>query len=99
MTCALLLVSACLGAATAPAAADGWRTGYFPPGHVVFRITYGGNPACASYNGRDCLWNVPMGAIDFYRLRPLVCGADHLDKWGSTGYEQPRHWCSLARYQ
>jgi len=96
-TCAFLLVSVGVVAVNAPAVADGWRVGYFREGRVVFRITAGGNPACASYNDRDCLWNVPMSQIRFDSLRPLVCGADHLDKWGSTGYENPGHWCNMAR--
>jgi hypothetical protein len=66
-------------------------------GLLVFTIMPNGNPACASYNGRDCLWGQTSGQIDFNRLRPLVCGADHRAKWGVTGYENPRHWCSVAR--
>ncbi|MCK9607832.1 MAG: hypothetical protein M0R33_15420 [Methylomonas sp.] len=24
----------------------------------------------------------------------LVCGADHLAKWGNTGITKPNHWCN-----
>jgi hypothetical protein len=37
-----------------------------------------------------------MSDIDFSRLRPLVCGAAHRAVWGSTGFEDPKHWCNLA---
>jgi hypothetical protein len=58
---------------------QGWQSRYFPPpnpGLLVFRII-GGNPACASYNGRDCLWGLNINQIDFSRVHPLVCGANH----------------------
>jgi hypothetical protein len=77
----------------------GWRSRDFPPpngGFLVYRLI-GGNPACASYNGRECLWGVGADRIQFSRVRPLICGADHRDKWGVTGYENPSHWCNLAR--
>jgi hypothetical protein len=80
-------------------AQQGWHSRNFPPpngGLLVFR-TIGGNPACASYNGRDCLWGRNIGQIDFSRVHPLVCGANHRAVWGVTGYENPSHWCNLAR--
>jgi len=95
----LALAFALLLAAQAPALAQSWRAANFPSpngGWLVYR-TIGGNPACASYNARDCLWGVSENQIDFSRVHPLVCGADHRDKWGVTGYENPRHWCNLAR--
>jgi len=92
---------AILVGANAPAAAQaGWRAANFPPpngGVVVFTITSSGNPACASYNGRDCLWGVSSNQIQFNRVQPLVCGARHRAVWGVTGYENPRHWCNLAK--
>ena len=90
-----------IGANVPAIAQQGWRSHNFPPpngGLLVFRII-GGNPACASYNGRDCLWGQNIGQIDFSRVRPLVCGANHRSVWGVTGYENPRHWCNLAREQ
>ena len=79
-----------------------WRSGYFPNspnrGLLVFTII-GGNPACASYNGRDCLWGYQLNQIDFSRVQPLICGANHRAQWGVTGYEDPNHWCNLARAQ
>lgn len=77
-----------------------WPSYNFPApngGLLVFTIRSDGNAACASYDGGGCLWGQTYDQIDFNRLRPLVCGAEHRAKWGVTGYEDPKHWCSLAR--
>jgi hypothetical protein len=77
-----------------------WSSRTFPSpngGLLVFTIMADGNPACASYNGAGCLWGVPLAQIDLARLQPLVCGEAHRARWGVTGYEDARHWCSLAR--
>ena len=82
-----------------PAAGAGWKMANFPApngGVVTYRIV-GGNPACASYDGRSCLWGLQKSQIDFGRLHPLVCGAAHQAVWGVTGYENPKHWCNLAK--
>ena len=77
-----------------------WPNYDFPPpnaGFLVFTIMPDGNPACASYDGASCLWGQKYDDIDFSKLKPLVCGAAHKAQWGSTGYEDSTHWCSLAR--
>lgn len=77
-----------------------WSTHNFQApngGTVVYTIMPGRNPACASYDGGSCLWGISYEQIDFKRLRPLVCGEPHRAKWGVTGYEDPKHWCSVAR--
>jgi hypothetical protein len=77
-----------------------WPSYNFPPpngGSVVFTIMPDGNPACASYDAAICLWGVSYEKIDFARLRPLVCGQMHRARWGVTGYEDPKHWCNLAK--
>ena len=82
-----------------PPAGAGWKAANFPApngGVVAYRIM-GGNPACASYDGRNCLWGMKVSQIDFNRVHPLVCGANHRAQWGVTGYEDRRHWCNLAR--
>ena len=96
-----VLAAAFLAIAIVPAVAQrGWQSANFPApngGWLVFTII-GGNPACASYNGRDCLWGIASpNQIRLDRVRPLVCGADHRDKFGITGYENPNHWCNLAK--
>lgn len=80
-------------------AAERWQEGSFPPpngGRLVYAITAGGNPACVSYDGASCLWGKTTGEIDFAKVRPLVCGADHRKLYGVTGFEDPKHWCNLA---
>jgi hypothetical protein len=77
-----------------------WLTETFPPpnaGAVLYTIMPDGNPACASYNAASCLWGQSLDDIEFERLNPLVCGEVHRAAWGSTGYETPEHWCSLAK--
>jgi hypothetical protein len=86
--------------AVAPAPSARWSTYNFPPpngGLLVFTIRPDGNPACASYDGGGCLWGMPYNQIDFKRLQPLVCGQTHGAMFGVTGYEDPRHWCNIAR--
>ncbi len=77
-----------------------WRIGKFPPpnaGEVAFAFTANGDPACASYNGGGCLWGVALKDIAFDKLQPLVCGEMHRARWGTTGYDDPKHWCALAK--
>ncbi len=66
-------------------------------GLLVYTIMPDGNPACASYDARNCLWGVGYRQVDFSRVRPLVCGQAHRALYQATGYEDPRHWCSVAR--
>ncbi len=64
---------------------------------VVWNITSDGDPACVADKARiNCQWGVKKEHVkgDFRNF--LVCGADHLAKWGSTGY-QPGGWCSSFR--
>jgi hypothetical protein len=77
-----------------------WASYDFPApnaGLMAFTIMPDGNPACASYDGGACLWGVSAEQIDFSRLKPLVCGEQHLARWGVTGYEDPKHWCNVAK--
>lgn len=96
---ALLITSSPYYISTAALAAERWQEDTFPPpngGRIVFTITNDGNPACASYDGANCLWGQSMRDIDFSRVRPLVCGAGHRKLYGVTGFEDPNHWCNLA---
>ena len=77
-----------------------WSSYNFPAPNaklMTYTILPSGHPACASYDGASCLWGVSHDQIDFRRLRPLVCGEPHRAKWGVTGYEDPKHWCNMAR--
>ena len=66
-------------------------------GLLVYTIMPDGNPACASYDGRVCLWGVGYAQVDFSRVKPLVCGQAHRAIYHVTGYEDPKHLCSVAR--
>jgi len=71
----------------------------FPPpnaGRLTYLITADGDPVCATYDGANCLWGKRKDEIDFAKVRPLACGARHRELYGSTGFEDPRHWCNLA---
>ena len=84
---------------TGVAAAERWQEATFPPpngGRLVVAITADGNPGCASYDGANCLWGSGIGDIDFTRVKPLFCGARHRRLYGVTGFEDPKHWCSLT---
>ncbi|MCW5255861.1 phosphatidylinositol-specific phospholipase C domain-containing protein [Verminephrobacter aporrectodeae subsp. tuberculatae] len=56
----------------------------------------GVDPQCASNDGIRCLRGV-SSAEATRATTVLVCGQDHRAKWGSTGYENRSHWCSIAR--
>ena len=43
------------------------------------------------------MWETPIDQINFDKVKPLVCGADHRKKYNETGYENPQHWCNLAK--
>ena len=94
-----LLMTCCSGVSTLVSAAERWQEATFPPpngGHLVFAITADGNPGCASYDGASCLWGTKMADIDFSKVKPLFCGAQHRRLYGVTGFEDPKHWCNLA---
>lgn len=59
-----------------------------------------GHVECMSYNRKHCLWRgycQSKLSIDAKDLQPLRCGPMHKTVWGSTGYENQRHWCTLIR--
>ena len=99
---AMLITSSTCCVESRAFAADGWQEATFPApngGRLVFIILSDGNPACASYDGRNCLWGQSRGDIEFARIKPLACGAAHRKLYGSTGFEDPKHWCNLALAQ
>jgi hypothetical protein len=102
LMCRLGLAASFSSIATLASAAEQWREAYFPPpngGKLVFTLGAGNNPACASYDARNCLWGQSIGEIDFSKVKPLVCGAAHRTLYGVTGFEDPKHWCNLAQRQ
>ena len=94
-----MLMTVSWGISTHVLGAERWQEATFPPpngGYLVFAITADGNPGCASYDGARCLWGTRMADIDFSKVKPLVCGAQHRRLYGATGFEDPKHWCNLA---
>jgi len=88
----------CLASARA-LGAEQWQEANFPApnaGRLAFTITADGNPACATYDGANCLWGKSVAQIDFAKVKPLACGARHRELYGSTGFEDPKHWCNVA---
>ncbi len=84
----------------ARAAAARWTSRTFEApngGLLAYTVMPDGNPACASYDGTACLWGVAPDKLDLQRLQPLACGEAHRRRWNSTGYDDPKHWCSLVR--
>ena len=55
--------------------------------------------ACASQNGKHCLWgyckkhNNDISVLKTMTLKPLKCGEQHKKHWGGTGYNNKDHWC------
>jgi len=65
---------------------------------VPLSLSPAGDVQCMSRNSKDCLWDGDCSAkVKFTDLQPLVCGGMHKEKWGSTGYDTPGHWCATGR--
>ncbi|MGF1777402.1 hypothetical protein [Vibrio nomapromontoriensis] len=62
--------------------------------NVVYRINGNFDVECASYNGRDCLWGVPLSSVNIPALKPLACGDDHYRLHSNDGYIDKGHWCA-----
>lgn len=96
----LLITFSCYYISNIALTAERWQESTFPPpggaGRLAFAIMDNGNPGCASYDGRNCLWGLSMREIDFSRVKPLICGAQHRNVHGVTGFEDPKHWCNIA---
>jgi hypothetical protein len=81
-----------------PSSHPDWHFATFPKwGDLAFTIMPDGNPACASYDQINCLWGIAIADLDFSKLKPLVCGDMVRARHGVTGYEDSKHWCSLAK--
>jgi hypothetical protein len=87
-------------AADLVAAQAQWRcvAGYNTPVRYI-----NGDVQCLSTDGINCMY-VPdaAGCVSTLsnipaNINPLSCGADHLAKWGSTGYDNPQHWCNTGK--
>ncbi|KAF0686179.1 hypothetical protein As57867_021896, partial [Aphanomyces stellatus] len=59
-----------------------------------------GDVACWSDNAHDCAWGATCQSLVLSGAQPkapLSCGCIHLREWGSTGYNDPSHWCSTVK--
>lgn len=58
-----------------------------------------GDVQCMSANGHDCVSGGCAANIlnPPNPVKPLVCGTMHQKEWGSTGYNDPKHWCSVVK--
>lgn len=85
-------------AAAQEAANAQWRC---VPG-IYFPIRYvNGDVQCLSTDGINCMGQGSDAGCAALQIpanaNPLTCGADHLSKWGSTGYDNPAHWCNKGK--
>lgn len=73
--------------------------------YVPLRKNAQGDIECMSTNNKDCAWksnNTECQALlisPVTPLNPLACGTMHNEKYGSTGYNNPDHWCSKGKLQ
>ena len=62
---------------------------------------YDGDIQCMSSDGNGCMWagecHTKLAKTTQHASTALSCGADHLAKYGSTGYENDNHWCSAGK--
>ena len=62
-----------------------------------------GDIECASSNGRDCLWQSTPEKCEALvknmpaNIKTVSCGEHHKRLYGTTGYDNPVHWCAKAR--
>lgn len=63
------------------------------------KIGEDGEVHCMSGNDKDCMWggNCQAKLTNPVNEKSLSCGAEHNEKWNSTGYNNSRHWCSVSK--
>jgi len=58
-----------------------------------------------SLNDKDCLWKGNDAECNSLlasppgNLKPLACGEQSKQQWGTTGYDNPEHWCAKGKGQ
>lgn len=81
---------------------DNWRCGITSVSSPMSKNA-NGDVQCMSTNGKDCIVKTPKEECRKLikkppsDIKPLVCGEAHKKYWGSTGYDSPTHWCSVAK--
>lgn len=69
------------------------------------RLNAGKDPECMSINGRDCIIASDSYTCDqlaqqsksSQELVGLSCGNMHKTMFGTTGYQDPHHWCAQSK--
>ena len=61
------------------------------------RLTVHGDAECGSADGVSCSAADCAAALARPEATSLTCGAHHSALYGTTGYEDPAHWCFRAR--
>lgn len=72
-----------------------WKD-YTPLGHqYMLSTTPEGHVMCHSSDGVHC---TEAHNFQFHsgkrKVKPLICGVHHRQIWGTTGYDEPGHWCA-----
>jgi hypothetical protein len=68
---------------------------------VPVSLNENGDVQCMGTDGRNCIWGKCQEKLENppKSLKPLSCGDVHKKIYGSTGYDNPDHWCSKAKPQ
>ena len=92
--------------ASAPIPSSSWRCLTSSDGSIgPVRKNAGGDVECMSSDGGSCLWKTSQAECNALvqnpvsPMNPLTCGTMHQQLYGSTGYDNPAHWCSTMRSQ
>jgi len=73
---------------------------------VPLNINEKGDVQCMALDRASCLFSTTMNQcnniIKEYEnkksiVKPLVCGTMHKNQYGTTGYDNPKHWCSKGK--
>ena len=67
-------------------------------GNAAFRVN-NGDAECWSLDGANCSWSVckNKALLANKYTKPARCGEDFKAKYGKTGYENPKSWCSVTK--
>jgi len=73
--------------------------------NTALRLSKSGLVQCLSTDGKNCVWGLDtlekgtkavLSAIQSKTLKPLSCGKEHTKIYGSPGYDNEKHWCSVG---
>jgi hypothetical protein len=67
----------------------------YPNVWIAVRVNANGDPECASDHGVTC--HTGKTTCDTSRPFSVACGVQFLTLHGSTGYDDPDHWCAIMK--